>query len=100
MTPEELYERDLPTLQHNREKRRAEAKTSRDPNYVALMPEAGVYLAKSDCGSTAVALLAGYLQCPSSATVWERVASDTEVGSILHALDAEHKVRPFHLFLS
>ncbi|KAI7527394.1 hypothetical protein KC331_g16381 [Hortaea werneckii] len=86
---EEIFETLKPSLEQAREelaKQYRENKTD-----FAVLPDCGVYVAKPFCMNETVSMIAGYLNCPSTAVLWERFYDAEEVRNILEKLASQMK---------
>jgi hypothetical protein len=91
-TDEEIYQMRLPQLLEEQEQRARDLKRTNPKEFVAILPRYGVYLSKKDSGSANMQIIAGYLNLPNTAAVWETFIHNQEVRDVLDKLYQEDKV--------
>lgn len=96
-TTEEIFQLRLPSLEEDRTKRNTDSRERGE--FEPAFGNCGVFFLKKDAKSLEQAIIAGYLNCPSTAAVYERLVDDPKALAILDGLHKEKSVStlPLHL---
>ena len=89
-TAQEKFNHHLPDLEKDRNQRLLDLKAN--GKFTATLPKYGVYIVDDDFHTEKMALVAGYLNCPSEGTLWERFYDNEGAKSILEGLYNHEKV--------